>query len=75
VEERIELTESEVKEQVTKLNNSISKKLEFTPAFNGIYGWLSIAELNVIDPEARRFDIVDDYTAEDGSVFVKVVYA
>lgn len=48
---------------------------ELEPAFDGVSGWLSITELNVIDPNTTRFDIDDDVTFEDGSVWVKVIYA
>lgn len=44
-----------------------------TPAFNGVMGWLSIVELNAIDPDALRFEIVDEVLFEDGSVFVDII--
>lgn len=44
-----------------------------TPAFNGVMGWLSMPELNAIDPEALRFEIVDEVLFESGDVFVDVI--
>lgn len=48
--------------------------IDLTPAFDGNRGWLSIIELNLIDPDALRFAIVESMDFEDGSVFVKVIY-
>jgi hypothetical protein len=44
-----------------------------TPAFNGVMGWLSMPELNAIDPDALRFEIVDEVLFESGDVFVDVI--
>lgn len=45
---------------------------DLTPPFANGYGWLSIAELNVIDPDAARFEIIDEAEFEDGSIFVLI---
>ena len=42
------------------------------PGFDGEYGWLSMQELNCIDPDCIRFEIIDDATFIDNSVFVLV---
>lgn len=44
-----------------------------TPTFNGVMGWLSMTELNAIDPDALRFEIVDEVLFESGDVFVDVI--
>ena len=51
------------------------KFIDLEPAFNGVRGWLSVSELDVIDPNVpgskRRFSIKSrDWTAHDGTVFV-----
>lgn len=43
------------------------------PAFCNGYGWLSIEELNLIDPNADRFVIVEMANFIDNSIFVNVV--
>jgi hypothetical protein len=45
---------------------------ELHPSFDGEYGWLSIAELNCIDPNCDRFEVVDQVAFVDGSVFILV---
>jgi hypothetical protein len=45
---------------------------ELAPAFDGDYGWMTMMELNVVDPNGYRFDIIEDATFEDGTVFVLV---
>ena len=53
----------------------IIKFVNLEPAFNGVMGWISISELDAIDPTIPgakcRFCINDkDWTAHDGTVFV-----
>lgn len=43
------------------------------PPFNGVSGWLSMTELNLLDPEALRFEIINEVLFEDGSMFVDVL--
>ena len=51
------------------------KFVNLEPAFDGVRGWISISELDAIDPNVpgatRRFCIRSkDWTAHDGTVFV-----
>lgn len=46
------------------------KKLE--PAFYCGHGWLSIAELNLLDPYCKKFKILEQLTFVSGDVFVNV---
>ena len=46
-----------------------------TPAFNGVTGWVSAAELILIDPDCDRFEIIDEAEFEDGSVFMDIIIA
>lgn len=72
MEERSLLSELEVIKIATSLEKLIDKGLDLSPTFNGRSGWLSIAELNAIDPEANRFDVREEFTCEDGTVFVLI---
>lgn len=45
------------------------------PAFDGEYGWLTMSELNVIDSNATRFNILDEAVFEDNTVFALVEFA
>lgn len=45
---------------------------DLDPPFCDGSGWLSIAELNLIDPNCCRFEIIDESIFIDGSVFVLV---
>ena len=45
---------------------------DLAPPFDGNHGWLSMVELNLIDPEANRFDIIESSEFVDGTVFVMV---
>lgn len=51
----------------------ISDISTLTPAFNGVMGWVSFAELVLLDPECDRFEITDEVEFEDGSVFVDIL--
>jgi hypothetical protein len=42
------------------------------PAFDGDTGWLSMTELNLIDPLASRFNILCDMQFESGDLFVLI---
>lgn len=44
------------------------------PAFDGEYGWLTISELNIIDANATRFNVLDEAVFEDGTIFVLVEF-
>ena len=44
------------------------------PAFDGEYGWLTMVELNVIDPNATRFNALDLAEFEDRTTFVLVEF-
>jgi hypothetical protein len=50
----------------------LDKIKELVPAFCNGYGWLSLAELNLLDPYGERFQELDLITFEDGSIFVIV---
>lgn len=51
----------------------LEKIKELTPPFSGGYGWLSLAELNLIDPTCERFEVVDEVVFIDRTSFVNVV--
>lgn len=57
------------------------KKLEIDaikdlkPAFCSGYGWLSLVELNLLDPNCDRFEIMEEVTFVDNSVFCSVIPA
>lgn len=46
---------------------------ELVPAFDGDYGWLTMTELNLIDPNACRFEVLDESEFIDNTVFVLVI--
>lgn len=50
----------------------ISKIAILKPAFDGYIGWLSMTELNLIDPLANRFEVICDMQFENGDLFVLV---
>lgn len=52
---------------------ALDKVSELAPAFDGGYGWLTSTELNLIDPFARRFEVLDDIEFVDGTVFMLVI--
>ena len=51
----------------------IDKIKDLTPPFNNGYGWLSMTELNLIDPSCDRFEAVDEMLFVSGEMFVNVV--
>lgn len=52
---------------------ALNKVSELVPAFDGGYGWLTMTELNLIDPSASRFEILDEIEFVDGTVFVLII--
>jgi hypothetical protein len=42
------------------------------PPFDGDIGWLSMTELNLLDPLASRFNIICDMQFESGDLFVLI---
>lgn len=40
------------------------------PPFDGNIGWLSMTELNLLDPMATKFDVICDMQFESGDLFV-----
>jgi hypothetical protein len=45
---------------------------ELEPAFDGFYGWLTVTELNLLDPNCYRFDVIEEVEFIDGTTFVLV---
>lgn len=58
---------------ITRDRVPIEEMKNLEPSFCSGYGWLSIAELNLIDPYCARFKIVEQATFVSGDVFVSVV--
>jgi hypothetical protein len=58
---------------ITRSFLKLEKIKELKPAFCNGYGWLSIAELNLIDPYANRFADIEIVTFESGDTFINVV--
>jgi hypothetical protein len=42
------------------------------PPFDGDIGWLSMTELNLLDPMAIRFNVICDMQFESGDLFVLI---
>jgi hypothetical protein len=42
------------------------------PPFDGDIGWLSMTELNLLDPFATRFNVICDMQFESGDLFVLI---
>jgi hypothetical protein len=51
----------------------LDKIKELEPAFSNGYGWLSLAELNLIDPYCDRFEVVEEIIFIDGTIYMSVV--
>jgi hypothetical protein len=51
----------------------IDKIKDLAPAFNNGYGWLSMTELNLLDPNCERFEAIDEMFFVNGEMFVNVV--
>ena len=52
------------------MNLQLIEVNKLTPAFNGFIGWISMTELNVIDPYGSRFEITKSADFIDGTTFV-----
>ncbi len=58
---------------LTHLAKTFDEIKGLTPAFDGVSGWLSGEEYDLIDPIQERFIVMNEVVFPDNSVFVNVV--
>lgn len=58
---------------LTHLAKTFEEIKTLTPAFDGVSGWLSGEEYDLIDPNQERFIIVNEVVFPDNSTFIKIV--
>lgn len=50
----------------------IPEVTELIPAFDGSRGWISVMELNFLDPNCNKYRVIEEAVFEDGTIFMLV---